>query len=180
MLMELFLGANRITHMDHLPQETVENRILLLRGQRVMLDADLAVIYGVATKRLNEQVKRNHERFPEDFMFRLTDEEKAEVVAKCDHLRKLKFSRMRPLAFTEYGALMLANVLSSERAVNASIHVVRAFSRLRFILTMNRDLAKRLDDLEKHYDGQFTIVFDAIRKLMTPPARRLKKMGFQP
>lgn len=123
---------------------SIEARILLLRGQKVMLDADLAELYGVETKRLNEQVRRNIERFPEDFMFRLTAEEKAEVVANCDHLAKLKYSASLPYAFTEHGALMLGNVLKSARAVEMSLRVVRAFVHLRELLAPTRSLPTNL------------------------------------
>jgi hypothetical protein len=114
-----------------IPVERIEQAILLIRGEKVMLDIDLAVIYGVTTKRLNEQVKRNAGRFPPDFMFQLIETEKAEVVANCDHLARLKFSPHLPYAFTEHGALMLANVLNSERAAQTSVMVVRAFVKLR-------------------------------------------------
>ena len=144
----------------------VERLILILHGRRVMLDADLARIYGVSTKRLNEQVQRNLDRFPEDFMVQLTAEEKAEVVANCDHLKTLRFSPHLPRAFTEHGAIMLASVLSSPAAVQASVQVVRAFVRLREILSGNKELARRLDALEKRYDVQFKTVFAAIRELM--------------
>ncbi len=110
-----------------IPVEMIERKILLIRGEKVMLDADLAALYGVTTKRLNEQVKRNRERFPNDFMFQLTEEEKAEVVANCDHLKRPKFSHALPYAFTEYGAIMLASVLNSPIAVQTSVLVVRAF-----------------------------------------------------
>jgi hypothetical protein len=158
--------------------ERVERSILLIRGQKVMLDADLAALYGVTTKRLNEQVKRNRDRFPSDFMFRLTAAERDEVVANCDHLRKLKFSSVLPSAFTEHGALMLASVLNSQRAVEMSVFVVRAFVKLREMLSSHRDLARRLDDMEKKYDAQFRIVFDAIRELMKMPERPRRKIGF--
>ncbi|MFA6004341.1 MAG: ORF6N domain-containing protein [Elusimicrobiota bacterium] len=164
----------------HIGPEIVERRILLLSGLRVMLDADLADIFGVSTKRLNEQVKRNRQRFPGDFMLRLTSEEKSEVVAKCDHLRRLKFSSNLPTAFTEHGAVMLACVLNSPIAVNASIHVVRAFIRLREMLSANKDLARRLDALEKKYDSQFQTVFEAVRGLMEPPEDLPRRIGFHP
>src|SRR6185436_19440994 len=110
------------------PAERIDGLILFIRGQKVMLDVDLAMIYGVSTKRLNEQVRRNKRRFPPDFMFQLTKEEKNEVVASCDHLRKLKFSPYFPFAFTEYGAVMcLASVINTEIAIKASIQVVKAF-----------------------------------------------------
>lgn len=158
--------------------ERVENLILFVRGERVILDSDLANLYGVTTKRLNEQVKRNRERFPEDFMFKLTVVEKAEVVANCDHLKKLKFSPVLPFVFTELGAIMAANVLNSKTAVEASVQVVRAFIRLRRMLTSNAELSSKLNELENKYDAQFRVVFDAIRQLMMPPERQRKPIGF--
>lgn len=161
------------------PIERVERRILLIRGEKVILDADLAELYEVSTKRLNEQVRRNRDRFPRDFMFQLTVDEKAEVVANCDHLARLKFSPALPLAFTEHGAIMAVNVLSSSRAVAASVMVVRAFVRLRQMLASHADLARKLEDLEKRYDAQFTQVFAAIRALMASPGEpRKKRIGY--
>lgn len=160
--------------------QPIEKRILLIRGRKVMLDLDVAEVYGVTTKRLNEQVKRNRDRFPEDFMFQLTAQEKAEVVANCDHLERLKFSPQLPYAFSEHGALMLASVLSSPVAIQASIQVVRAFVRLRGILAAHAELAERLAQLEKKYDTQFKVVFDAIRGLMTPPPTPRRCIGFGP
>lgn len=162
------------------PAERIEQRILLIRGQKVMLDTDLAALYGVPTKRLNEQVKRNRERFPEDFMFQLTAEERAEVVANCGHLARLKFSHSLPYVFTEHGAIMVANVLNSRRAIQASVFVVRAFVKLRQALATHKDLARRLEDLEKKYDAQFKVVFDAIRHLMAPPEPPKEPIGFRP
>ena len=160
------------------PVEKIERSILFIREEKIMLDVDLANLYGVTTKRLNEQVKRNRNRFPEDFMFQLTEKEKAEVVANCDHIKRLKFSYALPYAFTEHGAIMLATVLNSPVAVNASIQVVRAFVRLRQMLASNAELARKLDTLEKKYDAQFKIVFDAIRQLMSPPEKHKRKVGF--
>jgi len=157
----------------------IDQTILVIRGEKVMLDSDLASIYGVTTKRLNEQVKRNPGRFPADFMFQLTEEEKVEVVAKCDHLARLKFSPYLPHAFTEHGALMLANVLNSDKAVQASVQVARAFVRLRRLLTTTPELARKLDALEKKYDVQFKVLFDAIRELMEPPEVEHKQIGFR-
>lgn len=162
-----------------IPVEVIERKILLIRGEKVMLDADLAALYGVTTKRLNEQVKRNRERFPNDFMFQLTEEEKAEVVANCDHLKRLKFSPALPYAFTEHGAIMLASVLNSPIAVQTSVLVVRAFVKLREMLATHKDLAKKLDEMEKKYDMQFKVVFDAIRELMRPPEPKRRKIGFR-
>ena len=158
--------------------QSLDSRILMIRGARVMLDADLAELYGSSTKRLNEQVKRNRRRFPDDFMFQLTVEEKAEVVANCDHLQRLKFSPTRPYVFTEHGAVMLASVLNTPVAVAASLQVVRAFVRLRAAFAEQRDLAQRIDGLEAKYDRQFKAVFDAIRALMTPPEVPRRKIGF--
>ncbi|HET9177346.1 MAG TPA: ORF6N domain-containing protein [Terriglobia bacterium] len=160
------------------PTERIERRILLVRGQKVMLDADLAELYAVKTKALNQAVKRNPDRFPPDFMFRLTHEEKEEVVTNCDHLRRLKFSPTLPFAFTEHGALMLASVLNSGRAVEVSVFVVRAFVRLREMLASNQELARRLDEMEQKYDSRFKIVFDAIRELMKPPEKPRRAIGF--
>lgn len=156
----------------------IEERILLIRGYKVIIDSDLACLFGVSTKRLNEQVKRNRERFPEDFMFQLTPGEKAQVVANCDHLLKLKFSPALPCVFTEYGAIMAANVVNSPQAVHASIAVVRAFARLRDMILANGALSRKLAELEKKYDRQFKAVFDAIRGLMSPPAAPQKQIGF--
>jgi hypothetical protein len=161
-----------------IPAEHIENVILIVRGEKVILDSDLATLYGVTTKRLNEQVKRNHERFPQDFMFKLSSGEKAEVVANCDHLKKLKFSSVLPFAFTEHGAIMAANVLNSKTAVKASVQVVRAFIRLRHMLASNAELAGKLNELESKYDAQFKAVFGAIRELMTPPSPQRKQIGF--
>lgn len=162
-----------------IPVEMIERKILLIRGEKVMLDADLAALYGVTTKRLNEQVKRNRERFPNDLMIQLTEEEKAEVVANCDHLKRLKFSPALPYAFTEHGAIMLASVLNSPIAVQTSVLVVRAFAKLREMLATHKDLAKKLDGMEKKYDMQFKVVFDAIRELMRPPEPKRRKIEFR-
>jgi len=163
-----------------IPLERIEQTILLIRGQKVMLDIDLANLYKVPTKRLNEQVKRNSERFPNEFMFQLTEQEKAEVVANCDHLKNLKFSNQLPYAFTEHGTIMLANVLKNVTAIQVSIQVVKAFVRLREILATHKDLAQKLAQLEKKYDQQFKYVFEAIRQLMGPPHPKPKNpIGFR-
>ena len=164
--------------------KNIEARILLLRGQKVMLDADLAELYGVETKRLNEQVRRNSERFPEDFMFRLTVAEKAEVVANCDHLGRLKYSPTLPYAFTEHGALMLGNVLKSERAVEVSLMVVRTFVHLREMISGHKELAQKLNQLERKvgaHDKAIAEIINAIRELMTQPDEKKKRpIGFAP
>ncbi|MEW6359661.1 MAG: ORF6N domain-containing protein [Planctomycetota bacterium] len=162
-----------------IPVERIGQAILVIRGQKIMLDADLARVYGVRTKALNQAVKRNAERFPPDFMFQLTGEEKADVVTNCDHLSRLKFSPTCPYAFTEHGAIMAANVLNSARAIQASVLVVRAFVRLRQLLATHADLARKLDEMERNYDAQFRVVFDAIRQLMQPPEKKRDTIGFK-
>ncbi len=162
--------------------EAIEQRILLVRGEKIIIDSDLAAFYGVTTKRLNEQVKRNTGRFPEDFVFRLSAKEKAEVVAKCDHLDKLKYSANLPLAFTEHGAIMAASVLNSDRAIEMSVFVVRAFVRLRQYAIQNQELAQKLADLERHligHDQQIAALVGAIRTLMSPnPIPVPRRIGF--
>lgn len=161
------------------PLSFIELRILLIRGQKGMLDADLAPLYGVTTRRLKEQVRRNLNRFPEDFMFELTTEEKTEVVTNCDHLRNLRFSPYLPYAFTEHGLLMLANVLNSEKAVQVSVQIVRTFVRLRELLASNAELSRKLEVLEKKYDDQFKVAFEAIRQLLVPTEKPKQQIGFK-
>jgi hypothetical protein len=157
----------------------IERSILWIRGRRVMLDMDLASLYGVQTKALNQAVKRNRERFPPDFMFRLTSREKAKVVTDCDHLERLKFSKTLPYAFTEHGAIMLASLLNSPKAVEVSLQVVRTFVRLREVLASHAALARRLDELEKRHDKQFTQVFAVLRELLEAPVKvEKKRIGF--
>ncbi len=161
--------------------EQIERKILLIRGHRVMLDTDLAVLYGVPTKRLNEQVQRNRKRFPSDFMFQLTTED-------VDRLRS-QFAtsksgsggrRYRPYVFTEQGVAMLSSVLKSERAIQVNIAIMRAFVQLREMIGSNKGLARRLNELEKKYDSQFRVVFEAIRELMAEPEPKVKRIGFKP
>ncbi len=165
-----------------LPHELIQTKILHIRGQRVMIANDLADLYGVTTKRLNEQVKRNKERFPLDFMFQLTYEEKIEVVANCDHLKNLKYSSVMPFAFTEHGTIMLASVLNSQSAVDASVYVVRAFVRLREALATQKDIVQKLTELENKYEGhdeQIREIIEAINQLLLPPEKPKKQIGFQ-
>jgi hypothetical protein len=143
-----------------------------------MLDADLAEVYGVTTKRLNEQVRRNRDRFPEDFMFQLSDAEFTDLRSQFA-TSSWGGRRYPPFAFSEHGALMLASVLNSPIAVDASIQVVRAFVRLREFLATHKDLSRKLAELEKKYDHQFQVVFDAIRQLMEPsPDKPKRRIGF--
>jgi hypothetical protein len=164
------------------PLERVERTILFLRGQKVILDADLARLYGATTRRLNEQVKRNRERFPEDFMFQPTAEEKSEVVATCDHLSSLKFSPVLPYAFPEHGAIMAASVLNTPRAIETSVFVVRAFVGLRQMISTHEKLARKLTELEQRldvHDEKIEGIIDAIRTLMAPPEKPKKRIGFE-
>lgn len=161
--------------------EVAGRRILVIRGCKVMLDADLAELYGVTTKALNQGVKRNIERFPSDFMFQLNAEEKHEVVTICDHLTKLKFSASLPYAFTEHGALMLGNILKSSRAVEVSLIVVRAFVQLREMLSTHKELALKLEELERKtssHDQAIAGLIDAIRNLMQNPVTSSSSIGF--
>lgn len=153
----------------------IERAILYIRGQKVMLDIDLAEMYGVKTKRLNEQVKRNLNRFPSDFMFQLSDDEKQEVVAYCDHLTRLKFSPSNPYAFTEHGAIMLASVLNSPLAIETSVLFVRAFVKLREIMSTHSGLASKIRELEARYDKQFKVVFQALRQLMQEETQKTER-----
>ena len=164
------------------PTERIENKILLLRGQRVMLDRDLAELYGVETKNLNRQVKRNPERFPSEFMFQLTLSEKEELVTNWHRFNSLKHSTVLPFAFTEYGALMLASVLNSPRAIEAGIFVVRAFVHLKEMLLTHKELAQKLKELEykiETHDEQITAIFEAINQLLAPPPTPKRKIGFE-
>ncbi|MCC2631124.1 MAG: hypothetical protein K0S38_933 [Candidatus Paceibacter sp.] len=162
-----------------IPIERIQSIILLFRNQKVIVDADLADLYGVSTKRLNEAVKRNITKFPGDFMFRLTNEEKRDLVANCDRFKNLKHSTVFPSAFTEHGALMAATVLNSSRANEMSLVIIRTFVKLRQMIAEHKDFAQRLDDLEKKYDYRFKIVFDALRDLIEPPENPKKHpIGF--
>jgi ORF6N domain len=160
----------------------VETLILVLRGQRVLLDSDLARIYGVSTKALNQAIKRNSARFPEDFVFRLRLPERDQVVTNCDHLKGLKFSHSLPYVFTEYGAIMVANVLNSPKAVEMSVFVVRAFVRMREKFAANQVLEKRLAEIERKlllHDSSLRDLYNRIRPLLLPPPEPVKrKIGF--
>jgi len=162
------------------PVEIIEKKIYLIRGHKVMLDVDLAELYNVQTRRLNEQVKRNMSRFPADFMFQLTAEEAENLrsqiaISSSGHGGR----RYLPYVFTEQGVAMLSSVLNSERAVQVNITIMRAFVKLRDMIASHKDLAKKLDNLEKKYDAQFKVVFDAIRQLMAPAVSRKGKIGFR-
>jgi hypothetical protein len=162
-----------------IPQEVVESKILFIRDKKVILDRDLAMLYGVKTRTLNQTVKRNIKRFPSDFMFQLTAEEmknwKSQIVISNQEKMGI---RRRPYAFTENGVAMLSSVLNSERAITVNIQIMRTFTRIRELLATDKNLVRRLDELERTYDAQFKIVFTAIRQLMAPPEPGKKKIGF--
>lgn len=163
------------------PIEAIAGLIRVVRERRVMSDSDLARLYGVSTKRLNEQVRRNQARFPEDFAFRLTPEEDANLRSQfATSSGAWGGRRSAPLVFTEHGAVMLASVLSSPVAVEASIQIVRAFVKLRGSLATHAELARKLDAMEARYDQQFRAVFDAIRALISEDTTPRKRIGFQP
>jgi len=161
-----------------IPDERIEKTILLIRGQRVIIDADLAELYGVTTKALNQAVTRNDQRFPPDFMFRLTQAEKLEMVTNCDRLNRLKHSSALPRVFTEQGVAMLSSVLKSERAIQVNIQIMRTFTQLRKMLSTHEDLKQKIEAMEKKYDQQFQVVFEAIKQLLSEEDKPKKKIGY--
>lgn len=170
-----------MSNTNLIPIEKIEKAIYLIRGEKVMLDRDLAKLYEVPTGALNQAVRRNRERFPGDFMFQLTSEETrqlnlSQIVIGSE---KHRDPRLRPYAFTEQGVAMLSTVLRSKRAITVNIGIMRAFVKLRQMLASNVELARRLDELESKYDKHFRVVFDAIRQLMAAPVRNRKEIGFR-
>lgn len=163
------------------PGGAIAERIFLIRRHRVMLDRDLALLYGLPTRVFNQAVKRHLNRFPEDFMFQLSPAELRDWMSQIVTSNPAVKMGLRkpPRAFTEHGILMLSSVLSSERAIQVNIQVMRAFVRLRGMLASHGDLSRRLDDLEREYDARFRTVFDAIRALMAPPQKPRPRMGFR-
>jgi hypothetical protein len=160
------------------PIERIEKRILFLRGHKVMLSTDLAEMYGVEPRALVQAVKRNRERFPKDFMFQLSEKEFENLKSQIVTSSWGGLRRARPYAFTEQGVAMLSSVLNSKRAVQVNIGIMRAFGQLREMIGTNKELARRLAELEKKYDAQFKVVFDAIRELMAPPKTPVQRIGF--
>ena len=162
------------------PIERIEQCIFILRGHKVMLDSDLAMLYRVSTKALNQAVKRNTTRFPSDFMFQLTRAERTALRSQFVTLDRGRGRHRKypPHAFTEQGVAMLSSVLHSERAVQVNIEIMRAFVRLREMVATHRDLVKQLDALERKYDAKFRVVFDALRRLMAPPEKPKRRIGF--
>ena len=164
------------------PDEIIMNKILLIRGKKVMIDTDLAELYGVETKRLNEQVKRNSKRFPEDFMFQLTQEEKQALIENNTHLTNLKFSPNLPFAFTEHGAVMLASVLNSDRAIEVNIQIVRIFTNIREMLLTNKEILLKLEQMEKkatQHDEDIQVIFTYLKKLLNTPNPPRTEIGFK-
>ncbi|MBI5150556.1 MAG: ORF6N domain-containing protein [Candidatus Omnitrophica bacterium] len=161
-----------------LDEKIIERRIFIIRGKKIMLGHDLAELYGVETRTLNQAVKRNLERFPQDFMFQLTHEEKSKVITICDNLPNVKFSPVNPYVFTEHGILMLSSVLNSRRAILVNIQIMRTFTKLREMLASHVGLKRKIEEMEKKYNYQFKVVFEAIKKLLDPPEKPKGLIGF--
>ena len=158
--------------------QRIENKIYFVRGQKVMLDKDLAELYGIKPIRLREQVKRNVKRFPDDFMFQLNEKEIDFMVSQNAIPSRKHLGGYRPYVFMEQGVAMLSSVLNSERAITVNIQIMRTFTKLRSLLATHKDLQRKIEEMEKKYDQQFRVVFDAIRALITPPETKRKKIGF--
>jgi hypothetical protein len=163
------------------PEEIITNKILFVGGKKVMLDRDLAELYGVTTKALNQAVARNVTRFPEDFMFRLVKREIDELVTNCDRFKLLKHSSSLPYVFTEQGVAMLSGVLNSKRAIEVNIAIMRVFVRLRQVISENKELLKKINQMERKlgkHDEEIQVIFDVIKRLMSVPQKGKKKIGF--
>ena len=168
-----------------IPIEKIAEKIYLIRGQKVMLDRDLAELYNVSTKALNQAVKRNLNRFPSDFMFKLTATEKDEVVTICDHLKTLKYSPQLPYVFTEQGVAMLSSVLKSKRAVQINIMIMRAFVKIRELLATHKQVAAKIEQIDKKlldHDKQLLSIYKVLKQLIDKPKQKIKKnkIGFKP
>ncbi|MFQ5963438.1 MAG: ORF6N domain-containing protein [Candidatus Scalinduaceae bacterium] len=167
-------------NMEVIPQQAIESKIYIIRGRKVMLDRDLAILYAVETKMLNRAVKRNVERFPEDFMFQLTKKEYVELL-RCQFgtLKRGQHSKYLPYAFAENGVAMLSSVLNSQRAIQVNIQIMRTFTKIREMLATHKELKQKIEEMEKKYDYQFKVVFDAIKQLIEPPKKSRKRIGFK-
>ncbi len=172
------MDGKTIKNTPLIPVERIERSIMLIRGQKVMLSTDLAELYQVEPRVLVQAVKRNIARFPQDFMFQLTEEEYSNLKSQFVISSWGGVRRARPYAFTEQGVAMLSSILRSRRAIQVNIEIMRAFVRLRRMLASHADLARKLDALERKYDAQFKVVFDAIRELMKPPESKKRPIGF--
>lgn len=176
------MSLRKIEHNNETAIEMISERIFLIRGERVMIDRDLAELYVVTTKALNQAVKRNINRFPTDFIFQLNDDEKNELVTNCDRLSPLKHSSVNPYAFTEHGATMLAAVLNSPQAVEMSVFIVRAYIKMREMLGAQTKILRRVEELEKivgGHDKTIVQIVEAIKQLMISETKPKKKIGFQ-
>ena len=162
-----------------IPMERIEKSILLIRGQKVMLDSDLAEMYGVEVKRLNEQVRRNIKRFPADFMFQLSSQEFTNLKSQFATSSSWGGRRKSPSVFTEQGVAMLSSVLNSDRAIEVNVQIMRAFVKLREMISSHKDLVEKVEEMEREYDEQFAVVFQAIRQLMDKPKGSVEKIGFK-
>jgi hypothetical protein len=160
-------------------QQNIYQKIFIIRGQRVMLNTDLAELYNIPTKVLNQSVKRNYKRFPDEFMFQLTKKEFKELVTNCDQFNNLKHSYQRPYVFTEPGVAMLSSVLNSDRAIQVNVQIIRAFIKLRQMVLNYADLRKKIEEMEQKYDSQFKTVFDALRELLVTKPKSVPKIGFK-
>ena len=164
---------------NHLtPQISIEDKIYIIRGYKVMIDRDLAELYGVKTKALNQAVRRNLNRFPDDFVIQLTEPEKEQLVTICDRFSPLKHSSYLPYGFTEQGVAMLSSVLDSERAVLVNIQIMRIFAKLREMISSHKDLQRKINEMERNYDERFKVVFEALKKLLGSPEQFPKVKGF--
>ena len=164
-----------------IPEETIREKIYQIRGRKVMLDSDLAALYEVKTKSLNLAVKRNETRFPEDFMFQLTEDEFERLRHQFETSKQGRGGRRYlPYAFTEQGVAMLSSVLNSERAVQVNIQIIRAFTKIREMLQVHKVLWRKIEEMEKKYDENFRVVFKALKELLEPPERPKPKIGFHP
>ena len=161
-----------------IPIEVIKERIFFIRGERVMIDRDLAELYGVETKQLKRQVRRNIDRFPEDFMFELTKEEYDVLRRQFGTLKRGRHAKYPPLAFTEQGVAMLSSVLNSNRAIQVNIAIMRTFTRLRKMLATHAELKKKIEEMEEKYDEQFRVVFEALRQLLEADEKPKRKIGF--
>lgn len=168
-----------IDEIKIVPEEIIEKHIYVIRNQKVMLDSDLAFLYNIPVKVLKQAVKRNINRFPEDFMFVLNKDENKSLRSQIVTLKRGQYSKYLPFAFTEQGVPMLSSVLNSVRAIQVNIEIMRSFVKLRELLSTNKELSKRLDELEQKYDNKFRVIFDAIRELMQPQERERKQIGFK-
>ncbi len=165
-----------------IPAEIILNKIIEMRDKKVMVDTDLAELYGVTTKRLNEQVKRNIKRFPEDFMFQITKDEKDSLISQFEHLNKLKFSSALPYAFTEHGAVMLASVLNSDKAIEVNIQIVRVFTEIRELLASNLNLRLEVEKIKKkvdHQDKNIEVIFRYFDELLEQQQQPRKEIGYK-